>query len=83
MQTVSKADSRGRVVLRGAQNGHRYVVTRTAEGWFVTPEPPSHAKKPVREWAGPKVDLSAHLEAMAAEGFTMEPLKLEAWPCRF
>lgn len=83
MQTITKADSRGRVVLRGAQEGHRYLVTRTAEGWYVTPETAPRRPKPLREWAGPKKDLAEHLQAMFDAGLELNPLKQEVWPCRF
>ena len=73
MTTVTKADSRGRVVLRGAQDGHRYLVTRTADGWFVQPEPIPAPTRRKREWAGPKLDLGQHLDALASEGLTLEP----------
>jgi hypothetical protein len=84
MTTVTKADSRGRVVLRGAQDGHRYLVMRTAEGWFVQPEPTPVAARRKREWAGPRLDLGEHLEALAAEGLTLEPqMGRKIGPCRF
>jgi hypothetical protein len=35
MMTTVKADSRSRVILRGAEDGKSYIVAEQAGGWFV------------------------------------------------
>lgn len=73
MTSLVKADEKGRIPIRGSERGRQYLVTKTEEGWWVTPAPSLRAPKRRREWAGPKMDLAEHVEAMAEVGFTFEP----------
>jgi len=82
MTTISKAD-RSRLTIPGIENGRRYLVKEQGGGWWVRPEPDV---KPRREWAGPKRDLSEHLQALADAGLTIERnenSRKKIPPCRF
>ena len=55
-------------------------------GWWVMPAPKVRPPKERREWAGPRKDLSEHLQGMAELGFAFEPSAVsrqKARPCRF
>lgn len=83
MTMVVKAEA-DRLALPGLQNGQSYLVSQAGGGWWVVPEAEAPPPDRRREWAGPKRDLIEHLDAMAAEGFTLEPqLGTEVGPCRF
>jgi len=83
MMTSVKAD-RGRLIIRGLKDGGRYLVEEVAEGWFVRPEPEPRAPKRRREWAGPKRDLTEHLDALAKAGLRLpKETKPNVPPCRF
>jgi hypothetical protein len=71
MTTISKADKH-RLTIPGIEDGRRYLVTQQSGGWWVQPEP--GVKRP-REWAGPKRDLTKHLEALAKGGLRIKPIK--------
>ena len=63
-------------------DGARYLVREEAKGWWVEPAP--HRQARVRKVTAAKKDLSAHLDALADEGFTFEPLSKESVSkCRF
>jgi hypothetical protein len=47
MTTLVKADSRGRVPIRGTKSRQQYLVTAEKGGWWVMPAP--KAKIPARE----------------------------------
>jgi hypothetical protein len=47
MTTLVKADSRGRVPIRGTKNRQQYLVTAENGGWWVMPAPKT--KIPSRE----------------------------------
>ena len=70
-----------RLPLRGLRDGHRYLVKKETGGWWVEPAPVAARARRSK----PSVsDLSAHLDALAAEGFSFEPAKKEnVPPCRF
>jgi len=50
MTTLVKADSKGRVPIRGTKNRQQYLVTAENGGWWVTPAP--KVKTPTREMEG-------------------------------
>ena len=37
--TLVKADDKGRISLRGARKGAKYLVTPEANGWWIQPAP--------------------------------------------
>ena len=66
--------------LRGLRNGRRYLVKKETGGWWVQPAPAAEVRRDAR----PAHDLTAHLDALAAEGFALAPAKKEnVPPCRF
>lgn len=82
MIAVSVADNKNRLTVRGVQTGARYLVKREGAGWWIEPAPERRSRK--RAWAGPKRDLTEHLDALRAAGFSFEPEKKEnVPPCRF
>jgi hypothetical protein len=52
--TLVKADDKGRVSIRGAQTGAKYLVTSAKGGWWVMPAPeiavPEKIDPPVESW---------------------------------
>jgi hypothetical protein len=73
---------KNRLTVRGVQNGQRYLVKKEGDGWWIEPAP--QARRRVRQVAQATRDLTEHLNALAAEGFTFEPVKKEnVPPCRF
>lgn len=37
--TLVKADEKGRISLRGARKGAKYLITPEAKGWWIMPAP--------------------------------------------
>jgi hypothetical protein len=73
---------KNRLTVRGVQNGQRYLVKKEGDGWWIEPAP--QVRRRVRHLAQATRDLTEHLDALAAEGFTFEPAKKENVPsCRF
>ena len=73
---------KNRLPVRGVQNGKRDLVKKEGGGWWIEPAP--QARRRVRQVAQATRDLTEHLDALAAEGFTFEPVKKEnVPPCRF
>jgi hypothetical protein len=86
MTTLVKADDKGRLLIRGTERGRQYLVSSENGGWWVMPAPEVQPPKKRREWAGPRKDLSEHLQEMAELGFAFEPAEIsrqKARPCRF
>ena len=86
MTTLVKADDKGRIPIRGTEEGRQYRVTKANGGWWVMPAQGVRPPKKRREWAGPTKDLSQHLQEMADLGFTFEPSEIskqKVGPCRF
>jgi hypothetical protein len=84
MQTLVKADMKGRVPIQGTRSGQQYLVIPQGEGWFVTPAPEPRPPKRHRNWPAPKQDLTEHLQALADAGLTgLDADRSEAGPCRF
>jgi hypothetical protein len=52
MTTLVKADSRGRVPIRGTKSRRQYLVTAENGGWWVRPAPKFDAPKKVESPAG-------------------------------
>ena len=81
MTMICIAD-KNRLTVRGVQNGQRYLVKKEGDGWWIEPAP--QARRRVRQVGEATRDLTEHLDALAAEGFTFEPVKKEnVAPCRF
>ena len=79
MTTICIAE-KNRLPLRGLRDGRRYLVKKETSGWWVEPAPAVRS----RHGARPARDLAAHLDALAAEGFGFDPVKMEnVPPCRF
>ena len=73
---------KNRLTVRGVQNGQRYLVKKEGAGWWIEPAP--QARRRVRQVAQATRDLTEHLDSLAAEGFTFEPVRKEnVPPCRF
>ena len=86
MTTLVKADDKGRIPIRGTEEGRQYRVTKANGGWWVAPAHAGGLPKQRREWAGPTKDLSRHLQEMADLGFIIEPSEIskqKVGPCRF
>ena len=83
MTTLVKADDKGRVSIRGAEEGQQYLVTRENGGWWVMPARPIKTPKRKRRWTGSNKSLAEHLNELANEGLTIEPIKNKVGPCRF
>ena len=86
MTSLVKADSKGRIPVRGSEKGRQYLVTSTKGGWWVKPAHPARPLKKRRNWKGPTKDLSVHLKALADLGFTFAPSeasKQQVPPCQF
>jgi hypothetical protein len=86
MTTLVKADDKGRIPIRGTEEGRQYLVIKEGRGWWVMPAPDVRPPRKRREWAGPKKDLSEHLQEMADLGFAFEPSEIGkqgVGPCRF
>ncbi len=74
MTTICIAE-KNRLALRGVRDGRRYLVKKESAGWWV--QPAGNGKKSPPQ-------LTALLDALAAEGFTLEPqAKENVPPCRF
>jgi hypothetical protein len=63
MTTLVKADSRGRVPIRGAKNRRQYLVTAENGGWWVMPAPKFAAPKKIESPAGAWELRAATLES--------------------
>jgi hypothetical protein len=54
MMTLMKADSRGRVPIRGTKRSQQYLVTAEKGGWWVMPAPnaavPEKYESPAGAW---------------------------------
>lgn len=84
MQTLVKADMKGRVPIRGTRCGEQYLVIPQGDGWFVTPAPTVRPPTRQRKWRNPQKDLSDHLSALAEAGLgSLKPSSSEVGPCRF
>lgn len=84
MQTLVKADMKGRVLIRGTRNGQQYLVIQQGDGWFVTPAPDVRPPRRERKWQAPAKDLSDHLRELADAGLgRLKPNSSEVGPCRF
>jgi len=78
---ISIAD-KNRLTVRGVRHGQRYLVKKEGDGWRIVALP--RTRRRVRQVAQATRDLTAHLDALAAEGFAFEPVKKEnVPPCRF
>ena len=83
MTTTSVAD-KSRLTIRGVQDGRTYLIVRYAQGWWVQDAPIARPPKRRREWAGPKKDLTEHLDALSRHGLeALAPIKTEVPSCRF
>ena len=81
MTTIATAD-KNRLTVRGVMDGARYLIKKEANGWWIEPAPA--ATRRVRQVKAAKKDLTAHLDALAASGFTFAPTSKESVPpCRF
>jgi len=57
------------------------LVSSENGGSWVMPAPEVRRPKKRREWAGPRKDLSEHLQGMAELGFAFEPSGVSRqWP---
>ena len=74
MTTICIAD-KNRLTVRGVENGKRYLVKREGDGWWIEPAPV--APRRIRKLTRASRDLSEHLNALAAEGFSFAPEKKE------
>jgi hypothetical protein len=86
MTTLVKADEKGRISIRGSEEGRKYLVTRANKGWWVMPAPDPRPPKMRRDWQGSKKTLGEHLRGLADEGLTIEQAdnaKARVGPCRF
>lgn len=86
MTTIVKADAKGRLSIRGTEKGHEYLIKSENGGWWVMPAPKIQPPKKLREWAGPKKDLSEHLAEMGKLGLRIEPSEQSkelVGPCQF
>jgi hypothetical protein len=73
---------KNRLTVRGVQNGKRYLVKKERDGWWIESAPQTVRRSRQLSRAGQ--DLSDHLDALAAEGFSFEPAQKEnVPPCRF
>lgn len=82
MTTIARAD-KSRLTIRGVQDGREYLVRQEGPGWWVEPAPVK-ARSRKRSLYTATCDLTAHLNALADEGFTFEPAAPEKVPpCRF
>ncbi len=80
MSANVKADSKNRLTMREAVVGSRYLVGPKARGSGSKPAPEPTRPRVVRS---AKV-LTAHLDALAAHGFSFTPVKkAKVPPCRF
>ena len=52
--TLVKADAKGRVSIRGARKGAKYLVTAESGGWWIMPAPkitvPAKIESPAGAW---------------------------------
>ena len=79
---IAKAD-KSRLTVRGVKDGHDYLVKQTGSGWWIEPAP-ERVPSRKREIRNATLALTDHLDALAAEGFSFEPLpKGNVPPCRF
>lgn len=89
MTTLVTADGKGRIPIRGSEPGRKYLVTKSAGEWRVTPYlPESQPTRNRREWSAPKgkKSLLEHIKVMAEAGLRIERSesgKKPAPPCRF
>ena len=86
MATIVTADNKHRICIKGAQEGSKYLVAKSGEGWWVTPHRESPPFRNGREWAGSKKSLDEHLQALADLGFSFEASeasKQKVGPCPF
>jgi hypothetical protein len=79
---IAKAD-KSRLTIRGVQDGREYLVKREGAGWWVEPAPEKTMSRK-REVLSATRNLSEHLNALADEGFSFEPVaQQDVPPCRF
>ncbi len=71
MTTLVKADSRGRVPIRGTKNRQQYLVTAENGGWWVMPAP--KVQPPPRE----NLDAPLVRPRRTKEGWLMMPRKFD------
>jgi hypothetical protein len=71
MTTLVKADSRGRVPIRGTKNRQQYLVTAENGGWWVMPAP--KVRTPPRE----NLDAPLVKPRRTKEGWLMMPRKFD------
>jgi hypothetical protein len=88
MTTLVIADDKGRVSLRGAKHGQKYLVTRSQDEWRITPYRPERPVAPrnKKEWAGSSRSLADHLAALGDAGLELEQTenaRQPVRPCRF
>lgn len=67
MTTLVKADSRGRVPIRGTKSRQQYLVTAGKGGWWVTPAPKFATPEEVNSAAGAWELRAATLESFYDE----------------
>ena len=63
MTTLVKADSRGRVPIRGTKSRRQYLVTAKNGGWWVRPAPKFSTPKKIESPAGAWELRAATLES--------------------
>lgn len=87
MTTIVRADARGRLCIRGTQQGAEYLVKVEKQGWWVVPvEVEMPGTRNPRKWAGARVNLAEHMAALAEGGLTLDQsanAQEAAGPCRF
>lgn len=86
MTTIVRADAKGRLCIRGTEQGAEYLVRAEKQGWWVTPVGETPRRRERRKWAGARVSLAEHLVALAQGGLTLEQsanAQEAVGPCRF
>jgi hypothetical protein len=77
MTTLVTADEKGRIPIRGAKPGRKYMVARSGGEWRITEHTSQPAARNRREWPGHKnkTTLAAALRAMGDAGLVIERAK--------
>ena len=86
MTTVVRADAKGRLCIRGTEEGVEYLVRSEKHGWWITPVTESRSRPKPRRWSGAELDLARHLSDLAESGLVIEQApnaKEPVGPCRF
>jgi hypothetical protein len=86
MTTVVRADAKGRLCIRGTQEGAEYLVQSDSLGWRITPMTTEQPKRRPRRWPGAKTSLAQHLADLADRGLTLDQAPNAGdtvGPCRF